>query len=196
MVFIDSILTKAYDIGMVQDSYEIRSLLTFLQQKKVRSFVEIGTSHGGSFYAFSAICKPGGHKVSVDLCGGAYGQPYDVAYRNALLSKLCKGARFVMADSHDPSTPARVSEILGDARVDFLFIDADHTYNGVSSDYNMYRSFVKPGGWIGFHDIKQSAFHESLGVGVGKFWESLAGHKMQFIGTEHEGCGVGLIQNE
>ena len=35
---------------------------------------------------------------------------------------------------------------------DFIYIDADHSYKGVFSDYNNYERKVKPYGYIAFHD--------------------------------------------
>ena len=37
--------------------------------------------------------------------------------------------------------------------MDFLFIDGDHTEQGVTADYHDYKEFVRPGGLIAFHDI-------------------------------------------
>lgn len=39
-----------------------------------------------------------------------------------------------------------------DKSVDFVFIDGDHSYEGVSEDIQMWKSKIKPGGWIGGHD--------------------------------------------
>jgi hypothetical protein len=36
--------------------------------------------------------------------------------------------------------------------IDFLFIDADHSYKGVSTDWNDWGVFVRKGGIIAFHD--------------------------------------------
>lgn len=36
--------------------------------------------------------------------------------------------------------------------LDYVFIDADHSYEGVKKDIRLWRPKVKPGGWIGFHD--------------------------------------------
>jgi predicted O-methyltransferase YrrM len=36
---------------------------------------------------------------------------------------------------------------------DFLFIDGDHTYQGVKQDFQMYSPLVKKGGIVAFHDI-------------------------------------------
>ena len=37
--------------------------------------------------------------------------------------------------------------------IDFLYIDANHDYEAVVADYKNWSPFVKPGGWIGFHDV-------------------------------------------
>jgi predicted O-methyltransferase YrrM len=42
---------------------------------------------------------------------------------------------------------------LKDNKVDFLFIDADHSYEGVKKDFEMYSPLVRKGGIIAFHDI-------------------------------------------
>jgi predicted O-methyltransferase YrrM len=51
---------------------------------------------------------------------------------------------------------AEVAEIIGNSLVDVLFIDGDHTYEGVSADYNNYVYKVKPSGCIVFHDYTHS----------------------------------------
>jgi hypothetical protein len=48
-----------------------------------------------------------------------------------------------------------------------LFIDGDHTYEGVRRDFEMYSPLVRKGGIIAFHDIYPGP-EESVG-GVPKF---------------------------
>jgi predicted O-methyltransferase YrrM len=36
--------------------------------------------------------------------------------------------------------------------IDFLFIDADHLYEGVHADWENWNGFVKKGGYVSFHD--------------------------------------------
>lgn len=45
------------------------------------------------------------------------------------------------------------SENIPDGSLDFVFIDADHTYEGVKADINHWYSKIKPGGFISGHDI-------------------------------------------
>ena len=59
---------------------------------------------------------------------------------------------FIRADSHNPDTLERVKSIF-EEEIDFLFIDGDHTYEGVKQDYEMYSPLVRSGGLVGFHDV-------------------------------------------
>lgn len=42
---------------------------------------------------------------------------------------------------------------MGNLMVDMLFIDADHSYQGVKRDYEAWFSKVKTGGYFAFHDV-------------------------------------------
>jgi len=46
----------------------------------------------------------------------------------------------------------RVSHLFKDGSIDLLFIDGDHSAEGVKRDYDLYAPKVKPGGTILFHD--------------------------------------------
>ena len=84
--------------------------------------------------------------------------------------------------------------ILNDKKVDFLFIDGDHTYQGVKKDFEIYCSLVKKDGIIGFHDIV-SGPEEDVGE-VPKFWKEIKKRsKYQEIIKKREqgGYGIGII---
>ena len=38
-------------------------------------------------------------------------------------------------------------------KLDFLFIDGDHSYEGSKADFLLYKNYVREGGLIAFHDI-------------------------------------------
>jgi len=42
-----------------------------------------------------------------------------------------------------------------DKPIDFLFIDANHLYEGVHADWENWNGFVKKGGYVAFHDYKK-----------------------------------------
>ena len=37
-------------------------------------------------------------------------------------------------------------------KIDYLFIDGDHSYQGVKTDWDLYSPFLKPGSIVAFHD--------------------------------------------
>lgn len=87
----------------------------------------------------------------------------------------------------------RVARDLGGEKLDFLFIDGDHSLLGVQLDYFMYREFVRPGGHIAFHDINESPEHIRVGCLVSQFWAQLKGEKREFNSHQSWG-GIGLLK--
>jgi predicted O-methyltransferase YrrM len=88
-----------------------------------------------------------------------------------------------------------VATALAGEKADFLFIDGDHTVNGVKADYEMYKEFVRPGGLIAFHDIIENqplpdneVFHFWKQVKQGKTTEEFIDHPQQC------GFGIGIIR--
>jgi hypothetical protein len=47
---------------------------------------------------------------------------------------------------------------VADGSLDFVFIDADHSYQGCASDIEGWLRKIKPGGWLGGHDYQNHAF--------------------------------------
>lgn len=45
-----------------------------------------------------------------------------------------------------------------DASLDFVFIDADHSYEAVSADIAVWRRRIRPGGWMTGHDYDREKF--------------------------------------
>ncbi len=60
---------------------------------------------------------------------------------------------FINKSSHDES----VLNIIP-MDIDFLFIDGDHSYNAVRTDFSIYYPFVRSGGIVGFHDTKSQKY--------------------------------------
>ena len=87
-----------------------------------------------------------------------------------------------------------VKGILNGKELDFLFIDGDHTYEGVRKDFEMYGKLVVKGGVIAFHDIVPGP-PESVG-GVPKFWNEIK-HSFNYVefvkDWKQGGYGIGVI---
>jgi cephalosporin hydroxylase len=187
------IIEDGYELGMVQNLYEIENALNFVRELNVRNFMEIGTDQGGTFLCWSRVSDFDGLKISVDWANGPWGVLFDVDKRNERMSSLGSNVHIINGDSHSESIYQRVKEIIGGEKLDFLFIDGDHSHLGVKLDYHMYKEFVRPGGWIGFHDIKNTERHHRADCYVDRFWDELQNEKIWFLSDDDWG-GIGFIK--
>jgi autotransporter strand-loop-strand O-heptosyltransferase len=189
-------VSESYKLGMVQNYSEIYEAAKFFESLDVKNFMEIGTDQGGTFAIWSKLSKSkDGIRISVDLPHGPYGRnTYDVNKRDSYLKSLGNNVTTIHGSSHEESIKDRVKNLLNGELLDFLFIDGDHTYEGVKKDYNMYKEFVKDGGWIGFHDTKNTEFHRNANCRVDILWNELEGKKMEFVDTSSDFGGIGFIQ--
>jgi autotransporter strand-loop-strand O-heptosyltransferase len=189
------IVDESYYLGMVQNHSEIVEATEFVRGLKVKNFMEIGTDQGGTFAIWSKVSSEDGVRISLDMPHGHFGRSdYDVNDRDKYLKSLGSNVHMIHGDSHDSQMKVTVTQILGDDRLDFLFIDGDHTYDGVKQDYEMYKDLVKPGGWIGFHDISDTEHHRNANCRVDLLWSQLTGNKVEFVDKSSNFGGIGLIQ--
>jgi len=100
----------------------------------------------------------------------------------------------VRGDSHSPGTLERVREILGGQELDFLFIDADHTYEGVKRDFEMYSPLVRRGGVVAFHDIVPHP--PETRCEVSRFWDEVKARyrHLEIVRDWSQGwAGIGVL---
>src|SRR5579862_4564390 len=60
--------------GAEQKLREFAPFLAFLHGRRLETIVEIGSSRGGTFYAWCGLADPGALIVGIDLPGGAFGR--------------------------------------------------------------------------------------------------------------------------
>ena len=210
---VDDALDLAYDFRFAgvnfipwQERAEIRSLLVAAAAIEPQTVLEIGTSNGGSLSLFARIVTKNALIVSVDLPHGKFGGGYP-RWRGWLYRSFAvenQHIRLLRADSHRSETLAAVQTMLGSRPVDVLFIDGDHTYEGVKRDFEMYGPLVRRGGMIAFHDIVPTGSRgpkprneDSLqGGDVPQFWAEIRNlHDVtEFVDDWDSGrFGIGLI---
>jgi cephalosporin hydroxylase len=157
-------------ITPAQVKWEIEGFLRLLYKLRLETVLEIGTENGGTLFLFSRIASSNAALLSIDLPEGSFGGGYP-KWKMPLYKSFAREKQeihLIRADSHDPTTLGRVKQILAHRKVDFLFIDGDHSYEGVKKDFQMYGPLVRKGGIIAFHDIVPGA-EENVG-GVPKLW--------------------------
>jgi predicted O-methyltransferase YrrM len=84
--------------------------------------------------------------------------------------------------------------LLDGRAIDFLFIDGDHSWDGVWQDFKMYSSLVAPGGLIAFHDISPSPAEWTKGVA--QFWRefTLEHETEERVVNDEPGFGIGIYR--
>lgn len=174
---VDLILSqkKKRILNLQQNKFEIIQLLKIVKKCNPKFILEIGTLDGGTLFLFSRIARKDALLISVDLPKGKIGNPKSKLriysdwriYIIKQLSYLNQRLEVIRANSHDPTTLELIRKVLDENKLDFMFVDADHSFNGVKKDYEMYSPLVKKGGLIAFHDIVPSPHGET----VNKFWE-------------------------
>ncbi len=161
-------------IRPVQVKSEFSALLgDVFDGPRPRCVMEIGTLNGGTLFTFCRSAAENACVISLDLPGGAFGGGYP-AWKNTLYQAFAlpgQQLHLVRQDSHDPATLVKIRQILGDRQIDFLFIDGDHTYEGVRQDFEMYAPLVRDGGVVGFHDIVTHP--KATQSQVDLFWEQI-----------------------
>lgn len=180
----------------LQKFSELTDLLALIRGRQLNTVVEIGTSNGGVFYGLCKLAAPTATLVSIDLPGGPFGGVMWIDGNKALKSygKPKQRLEFLRHDSHRESTLKKLKGILGDKKIDLLFIDGDHTYEGIKKDYDMYAPLVGKGGLIVFHDICDHVTQPL--VQVRKFWKEIKKGKntKELLATEDkEWGGIGVI---
>jgi cephalosporin hydroxylase len=186
-------------ICSTQIQSEISRLAELVQQRQPRTVVEIGTANGGTLFLWCQMAHPEATIVSIDLPGGIHGggYPYWKSFLYQRFPSSAQKLHLLRGDSHKPEMLAQLKKILADdSQIDFLFIDGDHTYEGVKADFEMYAPLVRKGGLIAFHDI---CLHPpEMGCHVDVFWAEIRNKypaTIELIENSNQGkFGIGAVE--
>jgi predicted O-methyltransferase YrrM len=175
---------------------EIIRFAAVVQKQKPRTVVEIGTATGGTLFLWCALADPEANIVSIDLPGGIHGGGYPF-WKTFVYKRFAQPKQtlsLLRANSQSPESVATLKAILGGRKIDFLFIDGDHTYKGVKADYDNYAPLVGPGGMVVFHDV---CLHPpELDCHVDVFWREVREkfRHEEIIENPGQGtCGIGVL---
>ncbi len=182
---------------------EFIELLKKYVELNPKYILEIGTANGGSLFCFCKLASDDATIISIDLPGGSFGGGYP-KWKSSIYQAFAKPKQklyLIRGDSQNIETFKKVLKILNGERIDFIFIDGDHSYNGVKNDFKLYSSLVKHKGFIVLHDIAPNGDPILVG-GVPKFWSELKNslkpeHYIEIINNLNQiGYGIGIIKNE
>jgi cephalosporin hydroxylase len=180
-------------ISPTQQDEEIVALLRYLAERPPRTVVEIGTDTGGTLFLWSRIAAPDAVLVTIDQQPiGALGNFSAWAIvRRGFATGRQRIELMIPRDSHDPRPVQELRQRLGGLTVDFLFIDGDHTYEGVKRDFELFSPLVSAGGLIALHDVNESNW-----PGVIEFWNEVkpSHETLEFVANDPPArYGIGVI---
>jgi predicted O-methyltransferase YrrM len=183
-------------IFMTQVRSEIVKLAKILQNAAPSRSLEIGTAYGGTLFLLCNLSPPDARVISVDLPGGEFGGGYP-SRKIPLFRKFPRNGQrlhLIRGNSHSAETKDRVLGVLAGDRLDYLFIDGDHTYAGVKQDFEMYSPLVRSGGIVAFHDIAENP--RDSRCEVVNFWNEIKQqypHREMIENPSQGWAGIGVL---
>ena len=146
--------------NLQQDSDEISAFLYDFRNTKVDGYLEIGVAEGGLTRLFCDVVAVN-NVTTLDI--GWADANYKYTYRNNLLNLKNNGKIDIFrGDSHSN----HANEFLQDKKFDFIFIDADHTYDSVVKDTMLAVKSAREGCIFAYHD------HIAVPE-IGRFYEDM-----------------------
>lgn len=177
----------------MQIDQELIQLVEEVRRLGPQAVLEIGTARGGTLFLWTRLAQKNALIVSIDLPGGKFGGGYS-ARRSTLYRRFAgKGQKLhlLRGDSHEQSMLVHTKKLLKGTPIDLLFIDGDHTYEGVKKDWEQYSPLVRSGGLVVFHDIAGN-YDDTQ---VRRLWDSLkpSYRHREYIADPGGQYGIGIL---
>ena len=166
----------------LQDKEELKWYTKLTMDLGVRKYLEIGSYEGGTTYAVLANSPASSLGVSIDLNHNSFNIVKEE------LTTLGYDIRTYTGDSKDVSIIEQVRKL---SPYDLVFIDGDHTYEGVKTDWYNYGSLAPV---VVIHDVcgRDNPYTHD----VWKFWQELKMFKPYIeVNFSDYQLGYGVIFN-
>lgn len=182
------------ETAFLQNEIELARFTDILKHEGVRSYLEIGSKHGGSLWKVGNALPRGSRIVAVDLPQGdgsfKESQPHLEACIDALNDRGYD-AHLILGDSTDAEVVKRVEAF---APFDACFIDANHTLPYVTQDWQNYGPMCRI---VAFHDIgwlPRPEPSKKLPIEAPLLWNEIKGqYPHEEIKLEPRDNGIGVL---
>ncbi len=185
-------------LHLLQLPCQLAPLLAWLADnaRGIECYLEIGVRWGGMFILISEWLRRFSPELrKVIALDPAEMSPLIREYVD-YISKTDGDDRLEVRYEKEYSTSAAAKNLILNLRPDFVFIDGDHRYEGVSHDYELVRGQAK---MLMFHDICASAW-----PGVGRLWREVLAQNpqnhsaveftKQYQSGDGGGMGLGVVK--
>lgn len=169
-------------------SGHIPFIFCLMNYMRPRTYLELGTYHGASFFAvcqairdFAINCSP----TAVDLwLGDEHAGKYDgdvyKSFKRTLEDRYAGIGHILRKEFTDAAADFE------NHTLDLIHIDGLHTYEAVKNDYEIWLPRASENGVILFHDTNV----RERGFGVWKFWDEIKDNYESFNFTHTHGLGI------
>lgn len=175
-----------------QNEAELSGFLRLLQDRGVRSYLEVGARHGDTFHHLLSNLPVGSKGVAVDLPGGLWGTDKSRKHLEKAVRDLKARGYKASCLFGDSQTDATKRLIVGRGPYDAALLDGDHTYKGVSRDWQLYRNIAPI---IAFHDIVGTGQAEKVHgnpVEVPRLWAEIKDSGLETVEFITPGSRMGI----
>ena len=175
-----------------QDEAELTGFLRLLQDRGVRRYAEIGARHGDTFHHLMTGLPAGSTGVAVDLPGALWGTDKSRRHLERAVADLKRHGYKASCLFGNSQTEATKRLIVGRGPYDAALLDGDHTYAGVSKDWQLYRNIAPI---IAFHDIVGTGQAEKVHgnpVEVPRLWAEIKDSGLETVEFITPGSRMGI----
>jgi predicted O-methyltransferase YrrM len=165
---------------------EAAYLYKVIKNLKSANIVEIGRFKGGGTFLMAAAMDNNSrlrsYDIHVKMTEFFDGQKMDQILQDSL-------NRYGLADKVEIIVGNSCEVNVGEEALDLIFIDGDHSYEGVKKDFLHWHKKIKPGGNVLIHDSAKprefTTYHEEVARFVYEVERDFAGHfrKIKEIGS-------------
>jgi hypothetical protein len=192
------------NISIQQRPGELAECIEYLlglknSEEKIEYYAEIGACSGGTTFTMNKFLNFKELLIIDD--GGAEASFYITdrkdQLRGGILGTLPRIE--IIGNSSDERVIKHAINISQTQKYDLLFIDGDHTYDGVKSDTINYYEIVREGGYLLFHDTSHLSGVMSWMSEINQYYPNLQLIKHFHLGDPHtnyysEGIGLTLYK--
>lgn len=188
-------------IAPMQIKEEFLELLKIFKQYNPKIILEIGSCKGGTLFCFCKLASYDATIISIDLpfWGSKKYHKYDYLIIQLFncFKKDNQELHLIRGSSQDKNTVSYLEKLLNGRKIDFIFIDGDHSYEAVKKDFEFYSKFINKSGIIPFHDIAPKYTD-----GSSVFWNEIKNNKKKYNyidykeiikDSEQDACGIGIF---
>jgi predicted O-methyltransferase YrrM len=132
--------------------YDIAKL--FYKDSETINYVEIGAFKGASSSLMAT--RPNTIVTAIDRLDAS--NSHEIIENVNKFKHKESQFNFITGDSQSPTTYDLLVSTLNGKDIDILFIDGDHSYDGVIADFNKYRGLLRGGAFVVFDDYNDKKY--------------------------------------